>query len=277
METAASLNVKTAKPTKRTVLQQQRFWGWILLSPWLVGFVIFTLAPILISLFFTFTDFNLAKPDQINFVGLANWQRLFTDPDALQALSVTLRFGLMAIPIGIVVPIGMAALVQLKNLKGKRFWTTLLYMPYVIPAVSASFVWRAFFNGDSGWLNRLVRLVGVNDPPNYLFNPNWILPAFLLVGLWGYGNAFLLTLVSMQSVPQELYEAAQLDGADGWLRFRMITLTMISPVIFYNLVLSVISLMQFFTIPYVMTAGNGNNMDAGDPNKAALFMNLYLY
>jgi ABC-type sugar transport system permease subunit len=266
-----------AKRTGRDLASQQRLWGWIFVSPWIFGFAVFTAAPIIFSLIFTFTDFKMTDPNNIHYIGLANWQRLFTDPDNLQALSVTLRFALMAIPVGIVVPIAMAAFLNSRKLRGRRLWTTLFYMPYIVPAVSAAFVWRAFLNGDSGWLNRLLRLIGISNPPNYLQDTGWILPAFILVGMWGFGNAFLITLASMQGVPTELYEAAQVDGAGAWRRFRSITFPMISPVVFYNLVLSVIALMQYFTIPYVMTGSASQNATPGDPAKSALFMNLYLY
>ncbi len=278
-QSAAGLPVKSGvgKKQKRSLIQQQRIWGWIFISPWIFGLIVFTAAPILISLVFTFTDFDLSKPDQINFVGLANWQRLFSDPDNLQALSVTLRFAVMAIPVSILVPIGMAALINVRQLKLRRLWTTLFYMPYIVPAVSVAFIWRAYLNGDSGWLNRVLKIVGIANPPNYLQDPNWILPALLMVSVWGVGNAMLITLASMQGVPTELYEAAQVDGANAWTRFRKITIPMISPVIFYNLILAVIQLMQYFTIPYVLTGAGTNNGTPGDPQKAALFMNLYLY
>ena len=271
----SSIGVQPARRAKRDLMVQQRLWGWLFVSPWIVGFVVFTAAPIIASLIFTFTDFNLGNPDKINFIGLANWQHLFTDPDNLQAISVTLRFGIMAIPFGIILPIAVASLLRAKNLRGQRLWTVLFYMPFIIPTVSIAFVWRAFLNGDSGWLNRLLRLLGISAPPNYLFDPNWVLFGFLLVSAWGIGNAMLITLTSMQSVPTELYEAAQADGANGWVQFRKITLPMISPVIFYNLILSVIGLMQYFTLPYIMSGGVQGN--PGDPDKAALFINLYLY
>jgi multiple sugar transport system permease protein len=171
----------------------------------------------------------------------------------------------------------MAALLHSKHIKGRRLWTTLFYMPYIIPLVSQAFLWRAFLNGDSGWLNRILRLVGIANPPNWMLDEHWVLFGFIMVGLWSVGNAMLITLAAMQGVSTEMYEAAQVDGADGLTQFRRITLPMISPVIFYNLVLTIISLMTYFTIPYVMTAAGGNNVNPGDPNKAALFMNLYLY
>jgi multiple sugar transport system permease protein len=255
----------------RTLEQQQRLWGWVFLSPWIFGFVVFTAAPILFSLIFTFTDFNLGSPEEIHFVGLQNWQKLFNDPLALQALTVTFKFALMAVPIGILLPLGLAALLNMKSLRGKRIWSTLFYMPYMVPAVSGIFIWQSFLNAQTGWLNRLLQTLGVQDPPNWLGDENLILWGFIMMGIWGSGNAMLTMLATMQGVPTELYEAADVDGAGAWIKFLRITLPMISPVIFYNLVLSVIGLMQYFVVPYIVTRGTGN------PNNAAYFFNMHLY
>lgn len=260
-----------AAPKNFNLARQQRIWGWIFLSPWVIGFIVFTAIPIVASLIFTFTEFSLTSDQPIRFVGLQNWQRLFTDPIALQALGVTLRFALIAVPIGIVVPLAMAALLNSKHLWGKAVWRPLFYLPYMVPAVSGIFIWQSFLNGQTGWLNRVLRLVGVQDPPNWIQDANVILFAFVLVGLWGVGNAMLTMLATMQGVPTELYEAADVDGARAWNKFLNITLPMISPVIFYNLVLSVIGVMQYFTVPYVMTRGTGN------PDNAAYFFNMHLY
>jgi len=261
--------VGTAK--KSNLQQQQRFWGWLFLSPWIFGFVVFTAAPIIFSFILTFTNFNLGNPDKAEFIGLANWGRLFTDPLNLSAMGVTIKFALMAVPFGLVVPLSMAALLNSKYLRGKRFWTTLFYMPYIVPAVSSVFIWTNFMNGSTGWLNRLLRQIGVIDPPNWFQNADWILFAFLLIGVWGAGNAMLVMMAAMQGVPTELYEAAEVDGAPSWTRFRKITLPMISPVIFYNLVLSVIGLMQYFVFPYIATRGTG------DPDKSAYFYLMHFY
>jgi multiple sugar transport system permease protein len=258
-------------PKTRSLQQQQRIWGWIFLSPWIIGFIIFTAFPIVFSFILTFYDFNLGNPDQLTFAGLKNWQKLFTDPLALKGLEVTFKFAVMAVPIGILLPLGMAALLNSKYLVGKRIWRTLFYMPYMVPAVSGVFIWGAFLNGQSGWLNRILRLIGVSDPPNWVQNETFILPALILIGVWGAGNAMLTMLATMQGVPTELYEAADVDGAGAWTKFSKITLPMISPVIFYNLVLSVIGLMQYFTVPYILTRATG------DPNKSAYFFNMHLY
>jgi ABC-type sugar transport system permease subunit len=254
-----------------SLARQQRIWGWIFMSPWIFGFIVFTAAPIIASFIFTFTDFTLAKPDQITFVGLRNWQKLFSDPLAIAALGVTIKFALIAVPIGLAVPLAMAALLNSKYLMGKRLLRMLFYMPYMVPAISGIFIWQSFLNGQTGWLNRGMRLVGVADPPNWLQDERTILFAFILIGLWGVGNAMLTMLATMQGVPTELYEAAQVDGAGPVTRYFKITLPMISPVIFYNLVLSVIGLMQYFVIPYVVTRGTGQ------PGQSAYFFNMHLY
>ncbi len=269
---ASPVGLSTARKKSGGLERQQRIWGWIFLSPWIIGFLLFTAIPIIVSLFFTFTDFTLTSSEPMRFVGLENWQRLFTDPIAMTALGVTLRFALIAVPFGIIIPLGLAALLNTKSLWGKAFWRPLFYMPYVVPAISSIFVWQSFLNGDTGWLNRLLRdFLGVAEPPNWVQDANWILPAFMLVGVWGVGNAMLTMLATMQGVPTELYEAADVDGANPLVKFLRITLPMISPVILYNLVLSVIGLMQYFTVPYVMTRGTGN------PGNSALFFNMYLY
>jgi len=256
--------------TKSSLAQQQRLWGWIFLSPWLIGFVLFTAAPVIASFAFTFTEFDLSNGD-ITFVGLKNWKLLYTDPLSVTALEVTFKFALISIPFSILVPLGMATLLNAKHLSGKRLWRTLLYMPYIVPAVSAIFVWQSFLNGEAGWLNRILKLLGVANPPNWIQDANWILFAFVLIGLWGAGNAMLTMLATMQGVPTELYEAADVDGAGPATKFRKITLPMISPVIFYNLVLSVIGLMQYFTVPYIVTRGTGQ------PGTSAYFYSMHFY
>ncbi|MCA0455957.1 MAG: sugar ABC transporter permease [Chloroflexi bacterium] len=270
VDTAGVLTSPREAPKRRTLQQQQRIWGWIFLSPWILGFVLFTAAPMIASLIFTFTDFSLSRPE-MSFVGLKNWQNLFNDPLAIIALGVTIKYALIAVPIGILVPLGLAALLNSKHLFGKRIWRTIFYLPYMVPAVSSIFIWRSFLNGETGWLNRLLIQIGITDPPNWLQSEAWILQAFVLIGLWGVGNAMLTMLATMQGVPTELYEAADVDGANGFTKFLRITLPMISPVIFYNLVLSVIGVMQYFEVPYIATLGTGH------PGTSAYFYNMHLY
>jgi ABC-type sugar transport system permease subunit len=261
--------VRLRKPV--SVYERQKRWGWFFLSPWLIGFFAFTFIPIIASLIFSFTDFRLTQPDQIKFIGLDNWAKLFADPLALNALRVTFGFALLSLPIAIALPVLLAALLNSKYLIGKPFFRLLFYLPYMVPAISGIFIWQAFLNGQTGWLNRLLRLFGVVEPPNWLGNEFWIGPAMVLMGVWGVGNAMLITLATLKGVPQELYDAAKVDGAGAVTAFFKVTLPMISPVIFYNLILSVIGLLQYFVVPYVLTRGTGN------PNGAAYFFNMHLY
>lgn len=250
---------------------QQQLWGWLFLSPWIIGFLIFTLIPIVVSFGFTFTDFNLGNPQEWNWVGLKNWGQLFTDPLAARSLEVTIKFALLAVPIGLALPLLMASLLNSKLLYGKRLWRTLFYLPYMVPAISGIFIWQSFLNGQTGWLNRLLRIVGVMDPPNWLNDERFMIGAFLLMGTWGAGNAMLTMLATMQGVPTELYEAADVDGANGMTKWYRITLPLITPVVFYNLVLSAIGIMQYFVVPYVVTRTTGG------PNLSAYFFNMHLY
>lgn len=266
----------TAKPKRQstmTVQQRQQLWGWVFISPWLLGFILFTAVPIIVSFYWTFTNYDLASDQAPEFVGLANWIALFTNADGVtfKALGVTMLFAAVAVPIGIILPLAMAALLNSKYLFGKRIWRTLFYMPYMVPAVSGIFIWQSFLNGQTGWLNRILRGIGIMEPPNWLDNPDTMHFAFLFMGIWGVGNAMLTMLATMQGVPTELYEAADVDGAGAGAKFWNITLPMISPVIFYNLVLSVIGLMQYFNVPYIVTRGTGG------PDQSAYFINMHLY
>lgn len=268
---AASLGeAVTARPGKRRTLeQQQRLWGWVFLSPWLIGFMLFTVFPMIASLYFSMTDFTIGQ-ETTTWIGLKNYENMFKDPTTYNALRVTFRFGIMMLPVAILLPLGMAVLLNSKYLAGKRVLRVLFYMPYMVPAISGVFVWQSFLNGETGLLNRLLRLVGVANPPNWLFDQAWIHPAMVLIGVWGVGNAMLTMLAGMQGVPTELYEAATVDGAGPFTRFRRITLPMISPVILYNLVLTVIGLMQYFVVPFVLSNTTRSNPETN-------FINLHLY
>ncbi len=263
----------TSAPSRRrrsSLARSQELWGWIFLSPWIVGFIAFTALPIIASLIFSFTRFELNRPDMIGFVGIDNYRKLFTDPLVQVSLSVTFKFALLSLPIAILLPIALAALLNSRHLVGRRLFRTLFYMPYIVPVISAVYVWQGVLNSETGWLNRILRSVGVPGP-DWLNSMVWIYPALVIIGLWGVGNAYLITLASMQGVPTAFYEAARVDGASGLQRFRHITLPMISPVIFYNLVLSVIGLMRYFEIPFILSNGTGR------PGDATMFYNIHFY
>ncbi len=267
---AQSLVEPQMRKQQLSLSARQRRWALVFLSPWIIGFLAFTLFPIVASFILTFTNFNLSNPDQIDFVGLANYQKLLNDPQAGDALAATFAFGAVSVPISVVLPVVLAGLLNARRLWGKRIFRTLFYMPYMVPTVSSIFIWQSFLNPESGWMNRILESFGIQGP-NWLLDVAWVYPALYLVGLWGVGNAMLTTLATMQGVPSELYDAAKVDGAGTWTTFSRITIPMISPVIFYNLILTIIGLLQYFVVPYILTQGTGR------PANRLYFFNMHLY
>ena len=261
-------------PEKRPLTPGQRReikWGLISLSPWIVGFLISPAIPMVVSLVMSFTNYNPIQADATRFVAFQNYGRIFDDPQVLNAVGVTLRFVLISVPLSIILPLGLALLVNAKQLLGKNVFRTLFYMPYMIPVVAGVMVWGGILNSDSGWLNRFLQWAFGVQGPQWLQDENWVLTALAIMGFWGVGNTMLIMLAGLQNVPTELYEAAKVDGATAPRMFLSITVPMISPIIFYNLTLSLIGTFQYFTQAYIISNGRG------DPNGATMFYNLYLY
>jgi multiple sugar transport system permease protein len=252
------------------------------LSPWIIGFLAFTLIPIVASLAFSFVDLKITdgilnRPD---FVGLRNWTDLFRDPQIWHfgsgtpgSLYITLRFGLIALPVGIIVPLALALIMNSPNLRGTMFFRSAFYMPYIIPFVAAIFLWGGMLNSESGWINRFLMYLGMSRDavPDWANSVTWVYPTYVIMGIWGIGNAMLIMISGLQSVPTELYDAAKVDGAGAWWQFWNVTFPMISPVIFYNVTLSIVGLFQYFLVPLVVNNGTGR------PGGATMFYNLYLY
>jgi multiple sugar transport system permease protein len=222
------------------------------------------------SLLLSFTDFDPRRPDEIQFIGLDNYVRMTQDPILLESLWVTVRFALLVVPLTLGFALGVALLVNSDRLLGRTGFRTLFYMPMQIPIVASTVVWIGVLNAQNGWLNQGLAALGIGGP-NWLNSPTWVGPALGLMGLWGIGNMMLIFLAGLQSVPTELYDAAKVDGAGAWQRFRHVTLPMISPVLFYNLIIALIATFQYFTQAYVISNGRG------DPDRATLFFNLNLY
>lgn len=251
--------------------RREELWGYSLIGLWLVGVVLWTAIPMVASLIFSFTNFNPIHPEQTRFVGLANFELLFNDVQVRDSAWITLRFALISVPLSIAVPLGIAVLVNSKYLIGKNLFRTFFYMPYLIPVVVGVMVWQGILNAESGWLNHIIEAIFGVKGPRWFQDEFWVLPALTIMGFWGIGNAMLTMLASLQNVPTELYEAAQVDGANRVFTFFNITLPMISPVIFYNLTIALIGSFQYFTQAYII--GNAR----GDPNGQTTFFNIYLF
>jgi multiple sugar transport system permease protein len=244
--------------------------GLAFVAPFIVGFVVFSALPMAASLILSLTDFDPREPDQIGFVGLANYARMLSDPVLHESLGVTVRFALMVVPLTLAAALGVAMLVNSRLLAGRSVFRTLFYLPMHIPLVASTLVWIGVLHANTGWLNYALEAFGLPGP-NWLQSPTWVGPALALMGLWGIGNMMLIFLAGLQSVPSELYDAAKVDGAGAWASFRHVTLPLISPVLFYNLIISLIVTFQYFTQAYVISNGRG------DPDRATLFFNLNLY
>ncbi|MGD0610971.1 MAG: sugar ABC transporter permease [Anaerolineales bacterium] len=253
------------------------------LSPWIIGFLAFTFLPTIATLIFTFLNLKITDGlfSPLKFVGLDNWITLAKDntiwnarPNSSPgALWITIRFGLLALPVGILVPLGIAVLMNSPHLKARNIFRTLFYMPYIIPFVASVFLWAGVLNPETGWINQILVALGVpkGSLPGWANDIHWVYPAYILFGIWGIGNAFLTMLAGIQGVPTELYDAAKVDGAGGFASFWNVTFPMISPVIFYNLILSVVGLFQYFLVPLAF------NLGTGDPGGATMFLNLKIY
>jgi multiple sugar transport system permease protein len=244
--------------------------GLAFVAPWIVGFVAFSALPMIVSFFLSFTDFDPRQADETRWIGLDNYARMLSDPALIKASLVTLRFAAIVVPVTLAFALGVALMVNSTLLAGRNVFRTLFYLPLQIPIVASTIVWIGVLNVSNGWLNLGLTAVGLPGV-DWLNSTIWVHPALAIMGLWGIGNMMLIFLAGLQSVPTELYDAAKVDGAGRWATFRKITLPMISPVLFYNLIIVLIATFQYFTQAYVITNGRG------DPAGETLFFNLNLF
>jgi multiple sugar transport system permease protein len=258
--------IKVATKRRVRLTQQPGFWGMLFISPWLLGFLIFTAGPMLASLFLSFCKYDLHT---MKWVGTKNYEVLFTqDPLFWKSLGNTAIYVLFAVPIGLTGSLLIALLLNQK-VRGMPFFRTAFYLPSLVPAVASSLVWMWVFHPDSGILNYTLSLIGIKGPA-WLLDPKTALASLIVMSLWGIGGGrMIIFLAGLQGIPDDLYEAASLDGAKGWAVFRHVTLPMLSPTIFFNLILGIIGSFQVFTSAFVMTGGG--------PNNATMMYVLYLY
>jgi multiple sugar transport system permease protein len=255
------------KPLER----REALWGLLFISPWLIGFVIFTMLPTLATLGLSFTNFNLSSTAPFAFVGLKNYQDMLADQQVWESLRVTFTFAALWLPMTLIVPFMVAVMLNSPRLRGSSFFRILIFLPYVVPFVAGVLIWQNTLAPDTGWLNDGLRALGWQNPPNWLNDTTWIYPGLVLVGIWGIGGAVIINLAGLQNVPTELYDAAKIDGAGSWAQMRHVTLPLMSPVIFYSLTLGLVEVMQYFLVPFVLKNGTG------EPGGSTYFFNLYIY
>ncbi|MGG4340648.1 carbohydrate ABC transporter permease [Paenibacillus lautus] len=242
--------------------------GYLYIMPWLLGLLVFTIGPMLFSLLLAFSKWDIITGVQsIEWVGLDNFKAIFHDELFYQSLKVTFIFALVSVPLYQIVSLLIAVLLNMRS-RGMNVFRLIYFMPSVIPAVAVSMMWVMIFNPEYGILNKALGWFGIQGPA-WLQDPSYALGALIVMGIWGVGNTIIIYLSGLQSVPEDMHEAAELDGAGRFRRFFSITLPMISPTIFFNLIMGIIGGFQYFTQAFVMTNGG--------PLNSTLFYNLYLY
>ncbi len=240
--------------------------GLLFISPWILGFLLLTLYPIAISLYYSFTDFALFHDP--NWVGVTNYVELFTRDDKFfLSLYNTFFFFSLAIPASVITALVLALLLNTK-LSGMTFFRSIFFMPTIVPAVASAAIWIWILNPQWGLLNSGLRLFGITGPP-WLTSPEWAKPSLVLLAMWTIGSEVIIYLAALQEIPREYHEAAVVDGANIFQRTWHITVPLITPVIFFHLINGTIWAFQYFTEAYVMTGGG--------PANATLFYSLYLY
>jgi ABC-type sugar transport system permease subunit/ABC-type glycerol-3-phosphate transport system substrate-binding protein len=229
--------------------------GWLCAAPWLIGFIIFGGGPMLFSLLMSFCEYDILNPPR--FVGLANYRWLFTNDSLFPVSLYNTLFMVIGVPVGMVLSLSIAMLLNLK-IKGMAVWRTFFYLPAIVPMVAASILWIWIFNPSGGLLNRMLGFVGIQGPL-WLQSPAWSKASLILMGLWGAGGGMIIWLAGLKGINEQLYEAASLDGANSWQKFRHITLPQLTPYIFFNLVMGLIGTFQIFGQAFIMTNGGPDN------------------
>ena len=239
--------------------------GLAFISPWLVGLLALQVYPFFASLYYSLRSTTLLSPG--HYIGLQNYRDLWNDPLFWQSLRNTFYYTSCSIVIGTVVSIGLAMLLN-QRVRGMSLYRVLFYLPSIVPLAAVSVIWIWILHPTYGVVNYLLGTVGL-PTVGWFSDPTWAMPGLIVVSLWGLGNAMIIYLAGLQDVPNDLYEAAQLDGANAWQRTVNITLPLLSPVILFNVIVGLIGGFQYFVEPFVITQGG--------PADATLTYGLYLY
>ncbi len=264
--TAEAAQPAVSEP-RRPFLRRIDLIGYLFISPWLIGFIVFTLGPFLASLFISLTDWQVVG--RWRFVGLANYARMLTGQDDifLTALRVTFIYSIIRVPLSQIIALALATLLNQK-LAARPLFRTIFYLPAVTEGAAMAYLWFNVFSSQSGFVNNFLAFFGIQGP-NWLYSLEWSLYTLIIISLWNVGTAMLIYLAALQGVPESLHEAAMMDGAGLWGRFWHVTVPMITPAIFFNVVLGFIGSFQVFTAAFIITAGG--------PGYSTTFYILYLY
>ncbi len=259
------------RPRLSPLARREARWAYVFLLPWIVGFFLWTALPMVATFVFTLTNVTLTQGEPLRFVGLDNYATLVRDPQMWESLGVTLRFAIISLPIGVLAPLAVALVLNSPSLRASGLFRVLFFLPYVVPFVAGVFIWQAMLNIDSGWIDIFLRALGVSNPPDWLQDPTWIYPGLVIMGICGIGGGVIVYLAGLKGIPTEYYDAAKIDGAGPWAQLRHVTLPLLTPVIFYTLILGIVDVLQYFLVPLVLNQGTG------EPGGTTNFLNLYIY
>jgi multiple sugar transport system permease protein len=245
------------------------------ISPWIIGFLVFSLYPMVMSFIYSFNEYHVKLPKV--WVGLQNYQRILTDPLVIKALLNTSYMVVFCVLLSLVGSFSCAVLLNLK-VRGQSIYRVIYFLPSIVPTVASSILFLWILNPNAGMLNGLLKSMGISGP-DWFNNPLWAKPALVLLGLWGMGQSIMIYLSGLQDVPVSLIEAAELDGASWLQRLRFVTIPMVSPLTTYLLILGVIGMFQYFAQAYVWASGLGQtgSVVLGTPLNSTLFYSVYLY
>ncbi|RKR86490.1 carbohydrate ABC transporter membrane protein 1 (CUT1 family) [Micromonospora pisi] len=270
--TATDTPRATAHRRLSPLARREARWAYVFLAPWIVGFLVFFAGPMLASLWLSFTEYDIVNAPR--FTGLDNYRQLLTDPMVARSLGNTVLFTVCHVPLVMVISLALAMLlVRVKRLQG--FFRTVFYLPVMTPAVAVGVLFLLLLNTQDGLVNRALGVVGI-DGPSWTTDPHWVMPGIVLMSLWSLGSSVVIYLAALQNVPRELHEAATVDGASGWQRFRNVTLPMISSALFFTLIVNTIAALQMFTEVYTMYFGNRQTQTSFNAD-AATFYVIYLF
>lgn len=258
---------KKSKWNKRE--KKEALWGLLFVSPFIIGFIGFMLLPMIFSFVGSFTNYNITS--RMDFIGFDNFKEMFTtDQLFLTSLYNTVFYVVLNVPLTTAGGVFLAVLLN-RNIRGITIFRTIFYLPAILSGVAVYVLWMQLLSPSSGLINTVLSWVGISGP-SWLFDPNWTKPALILMRLWSVGGAMLLYLATLQNVPKQLYESAEVDGASPFKKLRHITLPLITPIIFYDVITSTIGAFQTFQEAYVMTEGG-----TGGPANSLLFYNLHMW
>jgi multiple sugar transport system permease protein len=256
-----------ARPSRSLMKRLEERAAWQFLLPWFVGMLLITIGPMIASLYFSFTDYNLLRAP--SWVGLENFEQMLTDTRLHKSLGVTFAYVLIGVPALLVVALSLAMLLN-RGIRGLAFYRSVFYLPSLLGgSVAVGVLWRQVF-GTDGLVNQFLALFGI-DGPGWISNPGTALSSLIMLHVWSFGSSMVIFLAGLRQIPEELYEAAALDGAGRWAKFRNVTLPLLTPILFFNLILQIINSFQTFTQAFVVSGGTGG------PADSTLFYSLYLY